>query len=143
VFFIKRNRHKYNCIVKSIKCTSTYILFLFNRNGVSRCTGNATTKRHLMKEQPVLIIRVYELCLYNRLSLKSILETKTLKVGHSRYDLAGLTMFKEGHYCAVICSNTYGDLWYDGLIGRLTEIGTRDLESWFPQNAVFCKTYTR
>lgn len=85
---------------------------------------------------PILVIRLYEHCLYGRLRLADIIGTKTVHLQNKEFQIAGITMHRSSHYCAIILyeDKTY---WYDGLIGRLTDM-PKDLESWFPSFVVYC-----
>jgi hypothetical protein len=89
-----------------------------------------------MKTFPVLPVRIYELFLNGKLSVKTLMQCTTIELMGCIYKLAGITMHKEEHYCSIVC---YKDsfFWYDGLRAKLGPI-VKDLEKWFPSYLVFC-----
>lgn len=105
--------------------------------GTSRCGGRRDSKRILLKQNPVMVVRVYEHCLFDRTTIDYILATQDLAVTDSRYRLAGVTMLRDSHYAAVVMFEGL-PYWYDGLIGELNDI-PHDMKTWFPCHAVYCK----
>lgn len=91
-----------------------------------------------MKSSPILVLRLYEHCLYGRTTLKNILFSETVRMDDTDFGLAGVTMYSEGHYTAIIVSSLHGNLWYDGLAGKLEQI-PNDTNSWFPSHAINCQ----
>ena len=102
------------------------------------CYGTRKELRYFVETSPVAIIRVYEHAMYGRISFKCILNSNQICIDDNIYQLAGITMHRDSHYCSVIVSQTYGNVWYDGLVGRLQKLPKR-LDTWFPSNAVYCK----
>ncbi len=82
-------------------------------------------------------IRTYEHCLHGRLTLDRTLKGSRIVINDSNYALAGITMHKGDHYCAIVIHNS-NRLWYDGLVGALLELPT-DIDTWFPSHAIYCQ----
>jgi hypothetical protein len=92
----------------------------------------------VIRDSPVFILRLYEHFKNNKLSLDIILGQKGITISGKQYMLAGVTVHKINHYAAVICSKKHGDLWYDGLQGKLKKI-PKDITTWSPSHALYCK----
>ena len=112
-------------------------LFVFRQDN-ERCRGQRTVDRNIICSPPVLVIRVYEHCLMGRISLDQILADVNVNVEGTQYLVAGVTLHRSGHYCAIIVTEQHGKLWYDGLVGRLQDI-PNVLETWFPSHVFLCQ----
>ena len=96
------------------------IIFIFRITG--HCTGTRVIRRTVHKYSPVLILRVVEHCEYKRITLNQILDQLEIHVNGKTYTLAGCTLHRSNHFCAIVSTASRGNLWYDGLEGRLLPI---------------------
>ena len=121
----------YWCILPSWQC------FLFLSFRGHSCAGPRTIKRVIHHYAPVLILRLYEHCLYKRITTDQVVNSRQIQIGNRHYALAGITLHRNLHYCAMLfyMGNIY---WYDGLRGKLEDIPD-DIDSWFPSHAVLCQ----
>ena len=71
--------------------------------------------RTITTYSPIAVVRLYEHALLGRIKLEDVLKTPNLQLQKQKYYLAGVTMFKGNHYCAVV---SFGNefWWYDGLV---------------------------
>ena len=85
-----------------------------------------------------MIVRLYENSLYGFITVDDVISSLELKVENSIYQLAGVTMYRSGHYCAIVFVD--GDpYWYDGILGHLDTLSTESVQTRFPVHAIYCK----
>ena len=87
---------------------------------------------------PVAALRVYELCLTDRFSFDNLMASKEINIEDRVFELAGVTMYKEGHFCAIVFLD--GEkYWYDALNACLTNFPKDMLTHYFPSHALYCQ----
>ena len=100
------------------------------------CAGVRVNKRQMLTYSPVLVLRVVEHIVHNRLTLDNILSQEEVHVNNRTYSLAGCTLHKNNHFCAVVCTAVRGTLWYDGLRGELQPLVHN---TWSPFHVIYCE----
>ena len=110
--------------------------YFHNFRSETVCSGERSYEREIIQCSPVAAIRVYEYCLSDRISLDDILNSKQVNINGRVYHLAGITMHRDVHYCAIVMFNKKL-LWYDGLLGRLVVL-PKNLQEWFPSHMIYC-----
>lgn len=111
-------------------------LIIIFRNRI--CQGIRHITRKVTRYAPIMVLRVYEDCLHDQLTLADILIGTTLDVDGRRFSLAGVTMHKNNHYCAIITQLSGKQLWYDGLRGNLCAL-PKKIDEWFPSHVIYCQ----
>lgn len=114
----------------------TYLSF-FHRI-TKRCNGQRINKRFVETYSPVLVLRVVEHFINKRVTLEQILMCQKLQLHDRVYTLAGCTLHRKNHFCAIVATASRGHLWYDGLQGRLTPV-INDVQKWTPSHVVYCQ----
>ena len=95
------------------------------------------TEQFSEQDSPIIVVRVCEHVLLKNLSFTQILKHKQIMLQDRAFILAGCTLHKYNHYCAIISSERHGDLWYDGLVGFLQPM-PEDICSWSQSHAIYC-----
>jgi hypothetical protein len=87
---------------------------------------------------PILVVRVYDICLHNRMTLDNLTGLQEVKLNNCVFALAGITMYIEGHFCALIFFQGK-QYWYDGLKGKLGKVPANFSEQYFPSHVLLCR----
>ena len=101
------------------------------------CHGTRHQRRIITQSIPVLIIRLYENSLYGFILVEDVISSPEIVIGNCTYKLAGITMHRAGHYCAIVFVEG-NPCWYDGLRGLEPFPKTR-IQEWFPVHAIYGK----
>ncbi|XP_060573252.1 uncharacterized protein LOC132731143 [Ruditapes philippinarum] len=102
------------------------------------CEGVRQTRRMIKQAGPVAALRVYELCMADQISFHNLMSSKEINIDDRVFELAGVTMYKEGHFCAIVFLDEE-KYWYDALNACLTQFPKDMLTRYFPSHALYCQ----
>ena len=124
-------------VFSSLQGQYFYICLFICRDAV-KCLGPRQEVTSLIKMSPVLVVRVYEQCVYDRLTFESLVNSTNIEINRNMYVLAGVTMFTDGHFCALVFLDGQC-YWYDGLVGHLKLPPPDYALNYFPTHALYCR----
>ncbi|KAL4230137.1 hypothetical protein ACF0H5_010522 [Mactra antiquata] len=123
---------------KTVSCASCVSDTEDNQGIGEVCNSVRKERRQIVEKSPVLVVRVYEHVLHDRLLPGNLMRSKQIKINDDVFKLAGITMYKEGHFCAIVFVDGVM-YWYDGLVGKLSCLPSDYSSLYFPTHAIFCQ----